>query len=135
LLDFGGAESNITFGRFMTRDKENRKYERYLIADHFDCRVLIRADREQSGQLSDISKGGMMVLFSAKTGPANLKTQQQVSGELLSDNTALAMRFSGRVAWTRDFQEGKSQFTTVGIEFAQGVELPAALIDLLEAEG
>lgn len=113
---------------------ENRKYERFLISQHFDCSVRLDGIDKHLLQLSDISEGGMMVLLSAKEDFPVFNPPQEILGEIISDNTAIQMRFSGRIVWKRNFQESGRDFASMGIQFAPGVELPEAIRDMLSAE-
>lgn len=113
---------------------ENRKYERFLISQHFDCSVRLDGIEKHALQLSDISEGGMMVLLTAKEDFPIFNPPQQILGEIISDNTAIQMRFSGRIVWKRNFQESGRDFASMGIQFAPDVKLPEAIREMLSVE-
>ena len=113
---------------------ENRKYERFLISQHLDCKVHLNGIANHLLQLSDISEGGMMVLLSSKEDLAIFNPPQETAGEIVSDNTAIQMQFSGRIVWKRHFQESGRAFASMGIQFGPGVKLPGAIHEMLSAE-
>ncbi len=114
--------------------QENRKYERYLVSQHLDCKVRLDGIEKHLMQLSDISEGGMMVLLSAKEDRDLFSPPQHIAGEIVSDNTAIQMRFSGKIVWKRDFKESGRSFSSMGIQFASDVRLPDAIHEMLVAE-
>lgn len=118
----------------MDSTDENRKYQRHLVSQQLDCKVRLIKPQSQLLRLSDISAGGMMVLLSSKEDLGKFLPPQEILGEIVSDNTALQMEFSGKVAWKREFQEGRQTFESMGIQFAPGVKLPEAITEMLTAE-
>lgn len=113
---------------------ENRQYQRYLVSQHLDCRVRLEVPGSHLLQLSDTSQGGMMVLLSAKQEFNMFFPTQEISGEIVSDNTDLHMHFSGQIVWKREFQESGRAFASMGIRFSSGVKLPEAIREMLSAE-
>lgn len=114
--------------------EEHRQYERFLVSPHIDCAVQIRLPEEIKAELSDISEGGMMLLLSRNEDIDAVHPPQDIEAEIVSDNTALQFAFSGRVVWKREFQEGRRAFASMGIQFAPGVTLPEAFLELITAE-
>jgi len=113
---------------------ENRKYERFLVGPHLDCKVHLKHPDALVADLSDISEGGMMVLLSRNEDIDALKPPLDIEAELVCENTALQFAFRGRVVWKREFNEGRKAFASMGIQFAPGVELPRALLDAVAEE-
>lgn len=113
---------------------ENRKYERFLVSHHLDCKIRLQGLENHLVQLSDISDGGMMVLLSSKEDIARFSAQQEIQGEIVSDNIEIQMSFSGKIVWKRDFLESGRQFSSMGIQFASSVKLPEAIREMLASE-
>lgn len=113
---------------------DNRKYERFLVSQHLDCRVRLNGIENHLLQLSDISEGGMMVLLSSKEDLDVFSPPQNIAGEIVSDNTAIQMGFSGKIVWKRNFLESGRAFCSMGIQFAADVKLPEAIREMLSAE-
>ena len=118
----------------MQAQHENRKYERFLISQHIDCRVRLSHAPAVLLLLSDISEGGMMLLYSGEADAKSFTAELSVNGEILSDNTAVCMQFEGRIVWTRQFTESGKSFTSMGIAFAPTVSLPEAIRAMLLAD-
>lgn len=113
---------------------ENRKYERFLVSQHLDCKVRLGSTGNHLLQLCDISEGGMMVLLSSKEDLTAFDPPQEIAGEIVSDNTAIQMQFSGKIVWKRDFRESGRAFASMGIQFAAGIALPEAIREMLSTE-
>lgn len=118
----------------MTPTQKPRKYQRFIVSQHLDCKVLLNGSDGQLLQLSDISDGGMMVLLTAKDDSDRYLPPQKISGEIVSENTDLRMQFSGNVVWKREFSEGRVMFASMGIQFASDVKLPDAIREMLSSE-
>ena len=113
---------------------KNRKYERFLISQHLDCQVRLNGIQRHLLQLCDISEGGMMVLISSPEDLGVFSPPEDIAGEIVSDNTALQMAFSGKIVWKRNFTESGRAFCSMGIQFAAGVKLPDAIGEMLSSE-
>jgi hypothetical protein len=117
------------------KDNEKRRHPRARVSLLADCSARLSEPRILEALIEDISAGGLRILIYGNEAGEVLRVDAPVRGEIISDNPALQMPFSGKIMWRREGNAGAEKGLQVGIAFDENVVLSEVLQSLRQGHG
>ncbi len=109
---------------------DKRRYLRARVSLLADCSAQLAEPRRTEALIEDVSAGGLRIQLTDSSVAAAFAMNTPVRGEILSENPAMQMQFSGKIAWLSELTIDSSTVLRVGIAFDDNVVLSEMLQSL-----
>ena len=109
---------------------DKRRYLRARVSLLADCSAQLAEPRRTEALIEDVSAGGLRIQLTDSSVAAAFAMNTPVRGEILSENSAMQMQFSGKIAWLSELTIDSSTVLRVGIAFDDNVVLSEMLQSL-----
>lgn len=113
-----------------TSTNEKRRHQRARVSLLTDCSAQLAEPQIVDALIEDVSRGGLRIHIVDKTPGEVFAMHATVRGEILSDNPAMQMQFSGKIVWRSAEVVDGIKILRLGIAFDAGVVLSEVLQSL-----
>ncbi len=117
------------------QSQEKRKHPRAKVNLFADLSARLDTPSAAQGLIEDVSVGGLRIEIPAFEDAAAFSPQIHVAGEIVSDNPAMQMSFSGKIVWREMVTTEGRPSLRIGIVFDPEVVLSEVLQSLKPQRG